>query len=145
LFYRYSHGFNQIGTFSKKLLTGARMPTKRSPRGDRKAQGTAPIYGGNQKTMLQRYLIGRLDSIQRDGQKVKDKMFGTVLIDEIASDCNLALTEKTVRTLRKDVESIFSDWAAMKTESHLEAWDIAKRGRKIVGWKITVSARKKKD
>lgn len=144
LFYRYSHGFNQIGTFSKKLLTGARKPAKRSPRGDQKAQGTAPIYGGNQKTMLQRYLISRLDRIQSDGQKVKGKVFGTVLIDEIADDCKLALTEKAVRTLRKDIETIFSDWATMKAESHLEAWDIAKRGRKIVGWNITVSAQKKK-
>ena len=144
LFYRYSHGFNQIGMFSKKLLTGPRKPDKRKNRGDQKARENAPIYGGNLKTMLQRYLIGRLDSIQRNGQKVKGKMFGTVLIDEIANDCNLALTEKTIRTLRKDVETIFSDWATMKAESHLEEWDIAKHGRKIIGWSITVSARKKK-
>lgn len=128
ILYHYSHGFGQIGTFSKRLLR------------------SASANGGNQKPQLRRYLLERLDVIGKTGKPIEraTKRVGTIKIDQIANDFHAIYTPQSVRTLRKNVEMILDEWKTQNDDSHLLEWREVMTGRKITGWSVTVTAQEGK-
>lgn len=154
MYYFYSHVVRQIRTFPKSLLN----PSKKQLNRISSTREKKYSYSSEQKTILQRYLLSRFTGILQDkkaalndendqdrqsGKRLK-RAAGTILIDEIAADNGFTLTAQTTRTLRQNVETIFDEWSKIKAESGLIKWDIAKTGRKITGWTVTVMETEKR-
>jgi len=127
--YRYSHIVGQIAQVPNRLLTGddkGAIKDKKSAEAQRNA-----LNIGMRKVVLTRITLWR--------SRIKQHKFvnSSLLIQEIADDCNITLTEKVERTLRKNIRQYLDELKAQGSrKGGIKNYIPQKDGRHVVGFYI---------
>lgn len=127
--YRYSHIVGQIAQVSNKLLTGGdkdAIKDKKTAEAQRNA-----LNIGMRKVVLTRitYWHSRL--------KQHKPISPIISIQEIAEDCEIQLTEKTERTLRKNIQLYLDELQAQGTRNGgIKSYQKRKYGRHVEGFYV---------
>ena len=127
--YRYSHIVGQIAQVPNKLITGGdkgAIKDKKTAEAQRNA-----LNIGMRKVVMTRITLWRSRIKQHRGANT------ALLIQEIADDCGLQLTEKTERTLRKNVQLYLDELKAQGTRNGgIKNYIPQKDGRRVVGFYV---------
>lgn len=123
--YMYSRAINQLAWVPNTLLTGAgKAPVKAAKKAE--AQGTARGVAVKENVLSRVYRM-----IER--QKRKEIFTPTIKVDDVAEDCGIILTEKTRRTLRKNIGLYLEE---LKAQKKIKGYEETKSGRGIVGYTV---------
>lgn len=131
LLYWYSHVVGQIAQVPNKLLTGDKKGDKGAGKTTAKAQRTALNMG------MRRNVVTRIEVWR--GQRARHKTIHplTIRVQEVANDCRIVLTDKTRRTLRKNIQQYFDELKAQGTRNGgIKDYKPKKAGRRIDGFAI---------
>lgn len=125
VFYQYSHIIGQMARVPNNLLTGSeKKPTRESGRAE--AQGTA------RNIAIRQNILSRIERmIER--QESRRTYIALIKVDEVAEDCGITLTEKTRRTMRKNMELYLEE---LKAQAKIKGFTETKTGREIAGFTI---------
>lgn len=125
VFYQYSHIIGQMARIPNNLLSGReKKPTKESGRAE--AQGTA------RNIAIRQNILSRIERmIER--QESRRTYIDLIKVDEVAEDCGIILTEKTRRTMRKNMELFLDE---LKAQGKISGFTETKAGREIAGFTI---------
>lgn len=127
--YRYSHIIGQIAQVPNRLLTGeakGAIKDKKSAEAQRNA-----LNIGMRKVVMTRITVWRTRIKQHRGANT------ALLIQEIADDCGLQLTEKTERTLKKNVQLYLDELKALGSRNGgIKNYIPQKDGRRVVGFYV---------
>lgn len=133
--YYYSHVVDQIATAPARLLTtfgkAYDTPKKKAPKKPNRS---------TQQTELRRYLLDRIGNMLRDYKAHRKPKKQIILLSEVFADFNEPQTEKTQRTLRKNIELILDAWIETPAETNISSWDYHKKPgtRGIIGYELTL-------
>lgn len=123
--YMYSRAVNQLAWVPNTLLTGAgKGPVKGDNISD--AQGTARSVAVKENVLARVYRM-----IER--QKKKEMYTPVIRVDDVAEDCGIMLTEKTRRTLRKNIGLYLQE---LKAQKKIKDYQEQKAGRGIIGFSV---------
>lgn len=125
VFYQYSHIIGQMARVPNNLLAGrGKKPTKESKQAE--AQETTRTIATRQN------ILSRIERmIER--QESRKSWIALIKVDDVAEDCGITLTEKTRRTLRKNMSLYLDD---LKAQGKIKGFIETKTGRKIAGFTI---------
>lgn len=125
VFYQYSHIIGQMARIPNNLLSGReKKPTKESGRAE--AQGTA------RNIALRQNILSRIERMIKR-QESRRTYIALIKVDEVAEDCGITLTEKTRRTMRKNMELFLDE---LKAQGKISGFTETKAGREIAGFTI---------
>lgn len=123
--YMYSRAVNQLAWVPNTLLTGAgKNPVKTGNVSD--AQGTARSVAVKENVLARVYRM-----LER--QKRKEMYTPVIRVDDVAEDCGIMLTEKTRRTLRKNIGLYLQE---LQTQKKIKGYQEQKAGRGIIGYTV---------
>ena len=123
--YMYSKAINQLAWVPNALLTGSGKPPVKTAKSS-EAQGTARGVAVKENVLSRVYRM-----IER--QQKKERYNPLVKVDDVAEDCGIALTEKTRRTLRKNIGLYLEE---LKTQGKIKDYQETKSGREIAGYTV---------
>jgi len=123
--YRYSHVIGQIAQVSNKLLTG-------DDKGAIKDKVTAEAQRNALNIGMRRVVLARI-TLWRSRLKQHKPINSALKIQEIAEDCNITLTDKTERTLRKNITQYLDE---LKSQKAIKDYQPQKYGRRIIGYYV---------
>ena len=123
--YRYSHIVGQIAQVSNKLLTG-------DDKGAIKDKKTAEAQRNALNIGMRRNVLTRI-TLWRSRLKQHKPINSALLIHEIADDCNITLTDKTERTLRKNIRQYLDE---LQSQRAIRRYQEQKDGRHVIGFYI---------
>lgn len=123
--YRYSHIVGQIAQVSNKLLTG-------DDKGAIKDKKTAEAQRNALNIGMRRNVLTRI-TLWRSRLRQHKPINSALLIHEIAEDCNITLTDKTERTLRKNIRQYLDELQAQRA---IRRYQEQKDGRHVIGFYI---------
>lgn len=123
--YMYSRAVNQLAWVPNTLLTGAgKAPIKAAKSSE--AQGSARGVAVKENVLSRVYRM-----IER--QKRKEIYTPLIRVDNVAEDCGITLTEKTRRTLRKNIGLYLEE---LKAQGKIKGYSETKSGREIAGYTV---------
>lgn len=124
--YMYSRAVNQLAWVPNTLLTGAGKGPVKGDKGS-EAQGTARGVAVKENVLARVYRM-----IER--QKRKEMYTPVIRVDDVAEDCGIIpLTEKTRRTLRKNIGLYLEE---LKAQKKIKGYQEQKSGRGIIGYSV---------
>lgn len=126
-FYQYSHIIGQMAKVPNRLLAGAAKPAI-------KADKTPGLQGSARNIAVKENIIGRILRMSERGEH-KKAFTNVIKVEDVAADCGIELTEKTRRTLLKNIGLYLEE---LRQEGQLKKAMETKEGRKIIGFKITL-------
>lgn len=126
-FYQYSHIIGQMARIPNRLLAGAAKPAI-------KADKTPGLQGSARNVAVKENVLGRiLRMSERDEHK---KAFTNVIkVEDVAADCGIELTDKTRRTLLKNISLYLEE---LRQEGRIKKAIEKKEARKIIGFTISI-------
>lgn len=126
-FYQYSHIIGQMARVPNRLLSGTAKPAT-------KADKTPGLLGSARNIAVKENILGRI--LRMEEREEHKKTFTNVIkVEDVAADCGFKLTEKTRRTLIKNIGLYLEELRqAGKIKKAVEA----KQGRKIIGFTISI-------
>lgn len=127
MFYKYSHVIGQIARVPNRFLLGAGKPAIKTDKTD-------GVKGTARNIAVKTEVLTRLLRMQ-ERKDSKKSYVPIIRIDEVAADCGIELTERTRRTLLKNIGLYLEE---LRKEAQLKKFEEAKEGRKIIGFKITL-------
>jgi len=127
MFYKYSHVIGQIARVPNRFLLGAGKPAIKTDKTD-------GVKGTARNIAVKTEVLTRLLRMQ-ECKDSKKSYVSIIRIDEVAADCGIELTERTRRTLLKNIGLYLEE---LRKEAQLKKFEEAKEGRKIIGFKITL-------
>lgn len=129
--YRYSHIIGQIAQVPNKLLTGGDKGAIKDKKEAETQRNALNI--GMRKNVLTRI------TFWRNRVKKHQPITPVLTIKEIAEECNIAMTDKTERTLRKNIQLYLDE---LKTQGPrnggIKGYQLRKYGRRVVGFYVEV-------
>lgn len=127
--YRYSHIVGQIAQVSNKLLTG-------DDKGAIKDKKTAEAQRNALNIGMRRNVLTRIE-FWRSRREQHKPINPALMVQEVADDGGLILTEKTERTLRKNIRQYLDELKAQGSRNGgIKNYIPQKDGRHIVGFYI---------
>ena len=127
--YRYSHIVGQIAQVSNKLLTG-------DDKGAIKDKKTAEAQRNALNIGMRRNVLTRIE-FWRSRREQHKPINPALMVQEVADDGGLILTEKTERTLRKNIRQYLDELKAHGSRNGgIKNYIPQKDGRHIVGFYI---------
>lgn len=127
VFYQYSHIIGQMARVPNNLLAGReKKPTKEQGRIE--AQGTA------RNIAIRQNILSRIERMIERKENRKS-WIALIKVDEVAEDCGITLTEKTRRTMRKNMALFLDELAA---QGKIKGYTETKAGREIAGFTINL-------
>lgn len=127
--YRYSHIVGQIAQVSNKLLTG-------DDKGAIKDKKTAEAQRNALNIGMRRNVLTRIE-FWRSRRKQHKPINPALMVQEVADDGGLILTEKTERTLRKNIRQYLDELKVQGSRNGgIKNYIPQKDGRHIVGFYI---------
>lgn len=126
-FYQYSHIIGQMARVPNRLLAGAAKPAI-------KADKTPGLQGSARNIAVKENILGRILRMEeRDEHK---KAFTNVIkVEDVAADCGIELTDKTRRTLLKNIGLYLEE---LRQEGKIKKAVEKKEARKIIGFTISI-------
>lgn len=124
--YRYSHIVGQIAQVPNRLLTGDGSKGAIKETKSAEAQRNA-LNIGMRKIVLTRITLWK--SRLRQHKPIN----AALRIQEIADDCNITLTDKVERTLRKNIRQYLDELQAQRA---IKQYQEQKDGRRVVGFYV---------
>lgn len=124
VYYMYSHAVGQIAWLPNALLTGGTKPATKTA----KAEAQEGVqYVAIKTTMLTRIIR------MKERKKARATYTKLIRAEEVAEDCGVTLTEKTRRTLLKNMGLYLDE---LKAQKQIKGYEETKEGRKIAGYSI---------
>lgn len=129
MLYLYSHAINQIAKVPNYVITGGAKPTEKE-NDIEEAQGSA-------ETVAMKVVIyNRVLQMKRKKRAKAKKGFSEIIrIDEIATDCNIALTDRSRRTLRKNIDLYLKE---LQGQKEIRKYSATKEGHQIAGFTVEI-------
>lgn len=125
MLYRYSRIVGQIAKVPNRLLTGGDKPAIRDSK-------TAGEKGRARDVAMRENVISRIYRM-RERKKGKKRYSKLIRVEEVAQDCGFELTDKTRRTLLKNIGLFLAD---LQQQKEIVRYEETKEGRKIVGFTV---------
>lgn len=123
--YMYSHIVNQLAWVPNSLITGTGKAPVKAVKG-------AEAQNNARSVAVKQNIVGRVyRMIER--QKRKESYTAIIRIDDVAEDCGINLTEKTRRTLRKNIKIHLEE---LKAQGKIREYSETKSGRGIAGYTV---------
>ena len=124
VYYMYSHAVGQIAWLPNALLTGSTKPATKPAK--------AEAQEGVQYVAIKTNMLTRVMRMKerRKGKKTNPRL---IKAEEVAEDCGVNLTDKTRRTLLKNMALYLDELQAQK---QIKGYEETKEGRKIAGYTI---------
>lgn len=123
--YRYSHIVGQIAQVPNKLLTG-------DDKGAIKDKKTAEAQRNALNIGMRKIVLTRI-TLWRSRFKQHKPINSALKIQEIADDCNIILTDKVERTLRKNIRQYLDE---LQSQKAIKRYQEQKDGRRVVGFYV---------
>lgn len=123
--YRYSHIVGQIAQVPNKLLTG-------DDKGAIKDKKTAEAQRNALNIGMRKIVLTRI-TLWRSRLKQHKPINSALRVQEIADDCNIILTDKVERTLRKNIRQYLDE---LQSQKAIKRYQEQKDGRRVVGFYI---------
>lgn len=123
--YMYSRAVNQLAWVPNTLMIGSGKTPVKAAKGA-EAQNTARSVAVKENVLSRVYRM-----IER--QKKKEQYTALIKVDDVASDCGIILTEKTRRTLRKNIGLYLEE---LKAQGKIKGYQETKTGREIAGYTV---------
>lgn len=126
-FYQYSHIIGQMARVPNRFLAGAPKPAI-------KADKTPGLQGTARNIAVKEHILGRI--LRMSEREEHKKAFTNVIkIEDVAKDCGIELTDKTRRTLIKNVGLYLEE---LRQEGKIKKAVEKKEARKIIGFTISI-------
>lgn len=131
-FYQYSHIIGQMAKIPNKLLAGHEKPAIKTDK-------TPSLQGNARNIAVKENVLGRILRMNQEKEEARKKgkteFSKTLRIDEVAADCGIELTDKTRRTLLKNIGLYLED---LRQDGRIEKAIEEKESRKIIGFTISL-------
>ena len=126
-FYQYSHIIGQMARVPNRLLAGAAKPAI-------KADKTPGLQGSARNIAVKENILGRI--LRMEEREEHKKAFTNVIkVEDVAADCGIELTDKTRRTLLKNIGLYLEE---LRQEGKIKKAVEKKEARKIIGFTISI-------
>lgn len=127
--YRYSHIIGQIAKVPNKLITGSEKPAIKDKKAA-EAQRNALSIG------MRRNVYTKI-TLWRSRIKNHQPISPVLTIKDIADDCGITLTEKSERTLRKNIQLYLDELQAQGIRNGgIKNYQLRRYGRHVVGFYV---------
>lgn len=124
VYYMYSHAVGQIAWLPNALLTGSTKTATKPAK--------AEAQEGVQYVAIKTNMLTRIMRM-KERKKARETYIKLIRAEEVAEDCGVTLTDKTRRTLLKNMGLYLDE---LKAQKQIKGYDETKQGRKIAGYSI---------
>lgn len=124
VYYMYSHVVGQMAWLPNALLTGLAKPSSKPEK--------AEAQQGAQYVAVKENILTRILRM-KERKRAKETYIKLIRAEEVAEDCGVTLTDKTRRTLLKNMGLCLDD---LKEQKQIKGYEETKQGRKIAGYSI---------
>lgn len=124
VYYMYSHAVGQIAWLPNALLTGGTKTATKPAK--------AEAQEGVQYVAIKTNMLTRIIRM-KERKKARATYTKLIRAEEVAEDCEVTLTEKTRRTLLKNMGLYLDE---LKAQKQIKGYEETKEGRKIAGYSI---------